>query len=703
MKRIVVFGGAFLTAILLTVVGAISARQTSQTAKPPVKQAPAPAPATQKTPPEVHGLVTTDFDRTCKPCEDFYHFVNGGWLAHNEIPAAYSSWGRLNQLDEHNRDVLHEILEAAAANKSNIEGSIDQKIGDYYATCMDTTKIDAAGIHPLDDEFARIAKISDVPSLEAEVARLQTMGVGAMFNFGSLQDFKDSTEQTGGAFQGGLGMPDRDYYTKTDDASAKLREAYQAHVAKMFGLMGDSAERATAEAATVMAIETKLASASMTRVDQRDPEKIYHRMGLDELAAMTPHFDWPAYFREIGFPGVRVVNAAQPDFFKALDTQLTAVPPDDWKIYLRWHLVHSDAPYLTTAIVNENFDFYGRTLTGTPEQLPRWKRCVSVTDRDLGEALGQRYVAKAFPPSSKARALEMVHNLIDALREDLKTLSWMSPETRLQAITKLNAITLKIGYPDKWRDYSAVKVDRASYLQNVTRARQEDFRFDAAKIGKPVDRGEWGMTPPTVNAYYNPSMNEIVFPAGILQFPLFDAKADDALNYGAMGAVIGHEMTHGFDDQGRQFDAKGNLRDWWTPEDAKNFLERAACVQKQFDAFVVSGDTHENGKLVLGESIADLGGLVIAHAAFLKAHAGKPNTLVDGFTPEQRFFISFGRVWGQNLRPALETMLTNTDPHPLPRFRSVASPQNMPEFAAAFGCKAGDPMARAEDQRCRIW
>jgi putative endopeptidase len=467
--------------------------------------------------------------------------------------------------------------------------------------------------------------------------------------------------------------------------------------------MGDSDERSKAEAATVMAIETKLAAASMTRVDQRDPEKIYHRMGLDELAAMTPHFSWPAYFGAIGFPGIRVVNAAQPDFFKGLDAQLTAVPLDDWKTYLRWHLVHGNAPYLTTAIVNENFDFFGKTLTGTPEQLPRWKRCVSVTDRDLGEALGQKYVAKAFPPAAKARAMEMVNNLIEALREDLKTLSWMSPETRAQALVKLNAITKKIGYPDKWRDYSAVKVDRVSYVQNVMRARQEDFRYDAAKIGKSVDRGEWGMTPPTVNAYYNPQLNEIVFPAGILQFPLFDAKADDALNYGAMGSVIGHEMTHGFDDSGRQFDAKGNLRDWWTAEDAKKFQERAECVQKQFDAFVVSGDTHENGKLVLGESIADLGGLVIAHAAFQKAHAGKSNAPVDGFTPEQRFFISFARDWGQNLRPAYELVLTNTDPHPLPRFCSIASPQNMPEFAAAFGCKSGDVMVRTEDMRCRIW
>jgi putative endopeptidase len=426
----------------------------------------------------------------------------------------------------------------------------------------------------------------------------------------------------------------------------------------------------------------------MTRVELRDPEKTYHRTSAEDLATMTPHFDWAAYFKNIGFPGIRVVNVNQPDFFKGLDGQLAAVSLDDWKVYLRWHLVHAAAPYLSAPIVEENFDFFGRTLTGTKEQLPRWKRCVGATDRELGEALGQKYVEKAFPPAAKERALEMVHNLIDALRADLQTLPWMSPATKAQALIKLNAITLKIGYPDKWRDYSGLKVDRTAYVLNNFRSNEFEFRFDLSKIGKPVDRGEWGMTPPTVNAYYNPQLNEIVFPAGILQFPLFDPKADDALNYGAMGAVIGHEMTHGFDDQGSQFDAQGNLRN---------------CIEKQFDAFVVEGDLHENGKLVLGESIADLGGLVIAHAAFEKAHAGKPDTLIDGFTPEQRFFISYTRDWGQNLRPELEKLLTTTDPHPLPRFRAVAPLENMLQFASAFDCKAGSAMTRPEDQRCRIW
>jgi putative endopeptidase len=702
VKRFSAFGFAVTLAILISFVASAPARQNAQTAKPPAQQS-AQKPAAPAAKAEIHGLDPTDFDRSCKPCDDFYRFVNGGWLDHNPIPPAYSSWGRVNVLAEHNRDVLHSILEEAAANKSALPGSIEQKIGDFYASCMDTAKIDAAGIHPLDGELAQIAKISDVASLEAEVAHMHTTGINAMFGFGSEQDFKDSTEQTGGAIQAGLGMPDRDYYTKTDDASVKLRDAYLAHVSKMFGLMGDPVERATSEAATVMAIETKLANASMTRVELRDPEKIYHRTSAEDLSAMTPHLDWSAYFRNIGFPGIRVVNVGQPDFFKALDGQLTAVPLDDWKIYLRWQLVHAAAPFLSAPIVDENFDFFGRTLTGAKEQLPRWKRCVTITDRELGEALGQKYVEKAFPPSSKARALEMVHNLIDALRADLQTLPWMSAETKAQALIKLNAITLKIGYPDKWRDYSGLRVDRGPYVLNHFRGQEFDFHFDLAKIGKPVDRGEWVMTPPTVNAYYNPQLNEIVFPAGILQFPLFDAKADDALNYGAMGSVIGHEMTHGFDDQGSQFDAQGNLRNWWTPEDAANFKERTACIAKQFDAFVVQGDLHENGQLVLGESIADLGGLVIAHAAFEKAHAGMPNTLVDGFTPEQRFFISFARDWGQNIRPELERLLTTTDPHPLSRFRAVAPLENMLQFASAFDCKAGSAMTRPEDQRCRIW
>jgi putative endopeptidase len=695
MKRFFVVGATIAAAVLISLVPASPAGQSTQNAKPPAQAAAR----------ETHGLDMADFDRKCKPCEDFYHFVNGGWLANpkNQIPPAYPSWGVANVLDERNHEVLHGILEQAAADKSAVPGSIEQKIGDFYASCMDTAKIDAAGIHPLDGEFAAIAKISDVASLETEVAHLQSVGVGAMFEFGSTQDFQNSSEQTGEVDQGGLGLPDRDYYTKTDDKSIEIRHQYLDHVTKMFTLMGDAPDRAGAEAETVMDIETALAKASKTEVELRDPEANYHRMGVPELAALTPSFGWPAYFREIDFPGIRVVNAAQPDFLKALNGMLTSVSIANWKTYLRWHLIHGSAPYISKPFVDENFDFFGHTLSGTTEQLPRWRRCVTATDRELGEALGQKYVAMAFPPESKRSALDMVHNLIAALHADIETLPWMSAPTKAQALTKLNAVMLKIGYPDKWRDYSAYEVDRGPYVLNVFHGDTFAFRYDLNKIGKPVDRGEWDMTPPTVNAYYNPQNNEIVFPAGILQPPFFDAQADDALNYGAMGAIIGHELTHGFDDEGRQFDEKGNLRDWWTPEDAKNFEDRANCIVKQFDGYVVEGDLHENGKLVVGESIADLGGLVIAHAALEKALEGKPKTPIDGFTPDQRFFVAYARAWAENVRSEFARMETNVDPHPQAQFRVLGPLSNLPEFASAFDCKPGDPYVRPADQRCRIW
>ncbi len=691
-------GLAVAVAIVLTFIA------SSQTGKPQGTHAPQKSSAAQTVVAGgQHGLNPDDFDRSCKPCDDFYRFVNGGWIAHNPIPAAYPSWGRMNLLAEHNRAVLHDILEKAAADKSAVPGSPEQKIGDFYASCMDEAKIDAAGLHPLDDEMARIAKVADRKSLEDEVAHLQGLGVNVLFDFGSTIDEKNSTEQTGDAGQGGLGLPDRDYYTKADDRSAQIRVAYGKHITNMLTLAGDPGGRAEAEAQTIIAIETKLANSSMTRVELRDPQAVYHRMGLDDLKTLTPDFDWPAYFRDIGFAGINVVNVDQPEFFKQLNARLSDVPMEDWKIYLRWHLLHAASPYLSKAFVDETFDFYSRVLTGTTEQLPRWRRCVGTTDRELGEALGQKYVEVAFPPEAKQKALEMVHNLIDALRADIETLDWMSAPTKVQALAKLNAIMLKIGYPDKWRDYSAYTVDPGPYVQNIFRGNEFGFHRDLAKIGQPVDRSEWEMTPPTVNAYYNPQLNEIVFPAGILQPPAFDPKADDALNYGAMGAVIGHEMTHGFDDEGRQFDAQGNLHDWWTPEDAKNFDQRAACIEKQFDGFVVTGDLHENGKLVLGESIADLGGLTIAYKAFQKAREDKPATLIDGFTPAQRFFIAYAMVWGESSRPDFERLLVNTDPHPLSRFRAQGVLSNMPQFAKAFSCKDGDPMVRPAEERCRIW
>jgi putative endopeptidase len=650
-----------------------------------------------------HGYDRASLDPNTAACTDFYQYANGGWMAANPIPAAYPSWGVANLLDEHNRDMLHEILEAAAKNSKAPKGSSEQKVGDYYATCMDETKVEADGLKPLAPEFDRIAKIKDQKTLQEEISRLHSMGINVLFVSGSTQDFKNSAEVTAEVDQGGLGLPDRDYYLKTDEKSTHIKDEYIKHVAKMFELMGDDAAKAAAETQTILALETKLAEASMTRVERRDPANVYHRMTVAQLRELGGGFDWPIYFKTIGVPANTDVNVSSPNFFKAMNLQLSSVPIADWQTYLRWHLINNTAQQLPAKFVDEDFNFKGRILQGSKENLPRWKRCVAGTDRVLGEALGEVYVKKAFPPAAKARALEMVRNLEAALKSDITTLSWMSEPTRKQAIVKLDAFLNKIGYPDKWRDYSSLEVDRSSYLANRFRAGAFGKRRDLNKIGKPVDRMEWMMSPPTVNAYYNPQINEIVFPAGILQPPFFDAEADDAFNYGGMGSVIGHEMTHGFDDQGSQFDSTGNLANWWSEADLKSFKERAQCVVDQFNSFEVEKGLNQNGKLVAGESIADLGGLVVAYAAFQKAMEGKPRVTIDGFTPEQRFFLGYARGWATNMRPELKRMLVTIDPHPLAKFRVNGPLANMPQFAAAFQCKADDAMVREEAKRCVIW
>jgi putative endopeptidase len=652
---------------------------------------------------DAHGVDLTSLDKTCKPCEDFFRYANGAWLTSNPIPAAYPSWGRFNELAERNREQLHQILEQSAANSKATPGSIEQKIGDFYSSCMDEKQVNDAGREPLNAEFRAIAGLRTAAQLQPEIARLQGMGVSALFEFGSTQDAKDSSQVIGGADQGGLGLPDRDYYTKTDDESKKFRDQYEQHIVKMLVLAGDKEEFASSEATAILDLETKLANASMMRVDRRDPEKTYHKMDRALLRTLTPNWSWEDYFQEIGYPQIDTVDVSAPHFFEAMNRELKETRFETWKAYLRWHLLNAMAPYLSDPFVNEDFNFKGRVLQGTTELLPRWKRCVSATDRRLGEALGQIYVQKHFPPAAKARALDMVNHLTEALRDDLQALPWMGPATRQQALEKLAKFTRKIGYPDKWRDYTAYRVDRGPYVLNQVRGAQFEFRRDLNKIGKPVDRNEWGMTPPTVNAYYNSERNEIVFPAGILQPPFFDPKADDASNYGAMGAVIGHEMTHGFDDSGRKFDAQGNLKEWWTAEDEKNFNDRAACIEKQFDGYAVQDNIHENGKLVLGESIADLGGLAIAHRALLKAEQAKKPAPIGGLTPDQRFFISYAQIWSANDRPEFERLMVNTNTHPLARFRAIAAPSNLPEFAKAFDCKEGDAMVRASSIRCQIW
>jgi putative endopeptidase len=651
-----------------------------------------------------HGLNLANFDRSVSPCKDFYDFASGGWIKTHQIPAAYPSWGNFNELAEHNQKVLRQILEREAANRAKAKpGSNDWKLGNFYASCMNTSAIDAAGTKPLEPELRRIAAIHSLAGLEAEVARLQNMGAGVLFSLRSTQDRKNSTQEIADAYQGGLGLPDRDDYLKEDAHAKQLREKYVAHITKMFELLGDPAARAAAEAKTVMTIETQLAEASMTRVERRDPDKTYHKMDAAQFQKLTPHFSWKRYFTDLGFPGIDTINVSQPKFFQALDKELSAQPLSAWKTYLRWHLAHEMAPDLSTAFVDANFDFYGRTLTGAKELQPRWQRCVRSTDRHLGEMLGQKYVAAAFPPEAKAAALKMVHNLIAALHADLETLPWMDAQTRAAAIRKLDKIMIKVGYPDHWESYAAYHVVAGPYVDNIVRGNQFASHRNLARIGKPVDRTLWGMTPPTVNAYYNPTMNEIVFPAGILQPPFFDPKADDALNYGGIGAVIGHEMTHGFDDEGSKFDADGNLKNWWTPQDLANFHQRAECVANQFNTYVAIDNLHENGHLVLGESIADLGGLTIAYKAFEKTPEFRSHEKIQGFTPQQRFFLAFARIWTGKQRPQYIRLMVKINPHPLGRYRTIGPLSNMDQFAKAFHCHGSDSMVRPPADRCKIW
>ena len=652
---------------------------------------------------ESHSFDVANMDRSVSACQSFFQYANGGWTKNNPVPAAYSSWGRFNELAEKNRDVVHQILEDAAKNMKAARGSTEQKIGDYYAACMDEANIEAAGLKPIQAELDRISRIKDQQSLQAEVAHLHGIFIPVLFRFNSGQDYKDATQVIGQLNQGGLTMPDRDYYLNPDEKSKTIRAKYVTHVTNMFQLLGDEQAAAASEANAVMTIETKLAEASTKREDLRDPNARYHRMKVADLQALAPEFAWDAYFKGVGV-NLADLNVGMPDFVKAESTQLTTTSIDDWKTYLRWHVVNARASALPKRFVDEDFDFKGRTLTGTQELLPRWKRCVQSTDQALGEAVGPFYVQRAFPPEAKERAVKMVQNLISALHDDLETLSWMSSTTRQRATLKLEAFMRKIGYPDKWRDFSALKIDRDSYVANIDRASTFETRRNLAKIAKPVDRTEWGMTPPTVNAYYNPSMNEIVFPAGILQWPFYDPQADDAINYGGIGVVIGHEMTHGFDDSGAKFDPQGNLKNWWTDEDLVKFKARAQCIIDQFDGFEVQPGLHEKGKLVTGESIADLGGLAIAYAAFQKSMQGKPRPPdIDGFTPEQRFFLGYAQIWAQNVRPEYERQLVITDSHPLGRFRVNGPLSNMPTFAQAFQCKDGDPMVRPPDKRCQIW
>ncbi|MGB8579896.1 MAG: M13 family metallopeptidase [Candidatus Sulfotelmatobacter sp.] len=653
------------------------------------------APASSKHEP---ALDVTSMDRTVDPCVDFFQYSCGGWIKNNPIPPDQSSWDTYSKMQDENRERLRGILEAAAKPVSTRDPS-EQKIGDYYASCMGENAINAKGTEPLKPQLDRIAQLSS----KAEIADVAATMVddNVLFSFESTQDYRDASQVIAEADQGGLGLPDRDYYLKEDAKSVDLRKAYVVHVQKMFELLGDEPDAAATEAQTVMHIETALAKGSMTRVERRDPKNLDHKMTSAEFEKISPDFHWQVYFTKVGLPSLGSLNVASPGFFKALNEEIAKENLADWKVYLRWHLVHANAPFLSSALVNENFAFYGKTLRGQQELQPRWKRCTQNVDNYLGEALGQVYVEKYFSPEAKQQALKIVKEIDVAMAADINALPWMSAATKQQALVKLHGMANKIGYPDKWRDYSKLEIVRGDELGNVERARKFEFNRELAKIGKPVDRGEWDMTPPTVNAYYNPQMNDINFPAGVLQPPAFDPDSDAAPNYGDTGGTIGHELTHGFDDEGRQFDAQGNLRDWWTSEDGKEFVKRASCISDQYSTYTIIDDIKINGKLTLGEDVADLGGLILAYMAWKDDTKGQNLQLIDGLTPDQRFFVGYGQSWCGETRDETKRLRATVDPHSPEKYRTNGVVSNMPDFQEAFHCKAGSPMVN--QNRCRVW
>jgi putative endopeptidase len=648
-------------------------------------------------------LDVTSMDRSIDPCTDFYAYSCGGWMKKNPIPPDQSSWSAYGKVQDEDTAQLRDILQTAEMPGAQRDAA-HQKIGDYYAACMDEKAVDAAGITPLRPYLDKIDGLNSKAGLADVVAdRAFSSGYrrSTLFRFSSDQDAKDSSQEIAETDQGGLGLPDRDYYFKDDAKSQDLRKAYLTHVQKMFELLGDKPDAAAAEAQTVMRIETALAQGSMTRVERRDPQKLYHKMTVQELQALSPSFAWPVYFTRVGLPSLASLNVAVPDFAKTVSAEIDKEDLASWKTYLRWHLVSANARFLSAAVVNEDFAFYGKTLAGTEQIEPRWKRCTQDVDDDLGEALGQAYVEKYFSPEAKQQALKMVKEIEAAMQQDIVSLSWMSAETKTRAMEKLHTVANKIGYPDRWRDYSKLEIVRGDEIGNVLRARRFEFNRQLAKIGKQVDRGEWGMTPPTVNAYYDPQMNDINFPAGILQPPLFDPASDAAPNYGNTGGTIGHELTHGFDDEGRQFDAQGNLRDWWTDEDGKEFTKRVACISDQYSSYTIIDDIKINGKLTLGEDVADVGGLILAYMAWKQDTQDQNLQPIDGLTPEQRFFVGYGQSWCSNERDETKRMRATVDPHSPEKYRTNGVISNLPEFQQAFHCKAGSPMVNAN--RCRVW
>jgi len=648
------------------------------------------------------GLDLKAVDKSADPCNDFYQYACGTWIKQHPIPPDESSWGRFNELHDRNQAELRTIAEDSAKHQDRSE--LDQKVGGFYASCMNEPEIEKLGMKPLKPELERISQISTPQQLLDEVAWLQDRQINVFFNFGPSPDPTDARMELAVLDQGGLGLPERDYYLRTDAKSQEIRKKYVAHIAALFELIGDSQAEAEKKAATVMAIETSLAKASLDVTSRRNPQLLVHIMPTSQLKQLSPNFDFPEFFDKVKTPQFTKLNVAVPDFFKALSSELATQNMSDLKDYLTFHVVNSTASLLPKTFVDANFDFYGRTLTGAKEQKPRWKRCIRATDDELGEALGKKFVEKTFGAEGKQRTLELVHQIEHEMSKDIQSSTWMSPQTKKEALIKLQAVTNKIGYPEKWRDYSSVKIVPDDYFGNSMRANEFEAQREANKIGKPVDREEWFMTPPTVNAYYDPTENNINFPAGILQPPFYSNKADDAVNYGAIGMVVGHELTHGFDDEGRQYDADGNLKDWWQKSDAVEYAKLSDCFVKEYSAFSPQPGVHLNGKLTLGENTADNGGIRLAYLALMDDLAKKslsPNMKVDGYTEPQQFFLANAQAWCETMTPQRTQLLVQTDPHSMNEFRVNGVVSNMSEFSEAFGCKVGDKMYAAKG--CRVW
>jgi len=647
-------------------------------------------------------LDLTSIDRSVDPCTDFYHYACGAWIKQNPIPPDQARWDVYSKLSDENERFLWGILEDVAKPNPG-RSAVETEIGDYFHACMDEAAVEKAGVSPLKPELEAIAALSSIRDLPAYLGHqhLAMAGSGMLFGFGSSQDYADSSRVIAFATAGGLGLPDRDYYTNTDPKSEETRKKYLEHVQKMFELLGEEPQLAATHARTVMDMETALAKAALTRVDKRDPYKLFHKLPLAQFQKLTPSFSWTTYLTATQAPNVSAINVTEPAFYKEVELLLKTRNLEDWKTYLRWHLVHSKAAFLSAPFEQANFDFYAKHLRGLEAMPPRWKRCVRRVDADLGEALGQVFVERTFAPATKQRALAMTQEIEASMEREIRQLDWMGDATKQRALEKLHAIVNKIGYPDKWRDYSSIRISRDDHFGNVERATVFESRRELAKIGKPVDRTEWQMTPPTVNAYYDAQMNDINFPAGVLQPPLYDPKLDDAPNYGNTGATIGHELTHGFDDEGRQFDAKGDLKDWWTKSDAAQFEKRASCVSDEYSQYTIIDDIKINGKLTLGEDVADLGGTLLAYLAWKSATKDQDLQPIDGFSPDQRFFIGMAQWACGDERPESKRADAITNEHSPDEYRINGVVSNMPEFGKAFACRAGQPMVRP--RACKVW